>query len=96
MSIGHDRHREVFALAVFWILAVVRFQERARYALLSPNRSARAARGREEGGISFFEVARDCRLSFFYAGIVTVVDDCARHPTEDRFDNVEELRASRK
>jgi len=53
---------EVCALAVLWILAVVRFQERARHALLSPNRATRAARRREEGGISFFEVARDWSL----------------------------------
>ena len=69
--------------AVPYVLAIIGIQKFTRRPLLSPDRPASPSRILAECAVTFIDVADYRSLGAFDRSIVAVVDNRARHPSED-------------
>src|ERR1700674_5463038 len=77
------------------VLAVVRLGKDRRLTLFPPQFFAGTSGGLPEVIVPFGEIPIDRRLSLVHRFVVTVVDNRARHATEDGLDYIQELSAGR-
>src|SRR6202790_770723 len=66
-----------------YVLAIIGIQKFTRRPLLSPDRPASPSRILAECAVTFIDVADYRSLGVFDRSIVAIVDNRARHPTED-------------
>lgn len=81
------------ASAIPRIFAIMINRELACYVLVSPDFLARSFRMLREVFIPFSEIFIDDFLCCFQGRKIAVVNNCPRHATEYRLDDIQELRA---